>query len=355
MRSPKLRLGPRHKKGHAYLIAEVGPNYRMGSQERDLAMCQTLIRLAAGAGVDAVKFQAYSPGGMYADGPAKFAHLGSSGLKLSEVVGELSLMQEMLPKLAAMCREHEVDFLCSAFSAEDFAVVDPLVAAHKIASSEINHSELLKLAARSGKPILLSCGASDWDDVAWALEQLDNAGAGPVCLLQCTAAYPAPPESINLAAMTELGRRFGRAYGFSDHSENPLAAPLGAVALGAKAIEKHYTLCRELPGPDHSFAVEPAELAELVRHVRLLEKSLGSAEKTVDRHEKPVRRIARRAIHTTRGISKGEVFQLGDNIAILRPGSRKPGAHPKLLAQIEGKKARRALSQGHGLQLNDWE
>lgn len=354
-RLPELKLGPGHKPGRAYLIAEVGPNYRMGSPERDLAMCRVLIDLAAEAGVDAVKFQAYSPQGMYADGPAKYQHLGRDNLKLSEVVGELALGREMLATLQAMCRERGVDFLCSAFSAQDFAAVDPLVSAHKIASSEINHGELLTLAAKSGKPVLLSCGASDLDDVAWALKQLDKHKSGPVCLLQCTAAYPAPPESINLKAMTELGRRFGRAYGFSDHSENPLAAPLGAVALGARVIEKHYTLSRRLPGPDHSFAVEPEELAELVRHVRLLEMALGSAEKAVGLPEKAVRRIARRAVHTTRPVAKGERLCLGENIAILRPGSRKPGVHPKMLAQIEGRKARRALRRGHGLQTADWE
>ena len=353
--SPELKLGPGHKPGQAYLIAEVGPNYRMGSPERDLAMCQVLIGLAAEAGADAVKFQAYSPQGMYADGPAKYSHLGRENLKLSEVVGELALGREMLARLGDMCRAQGVDFLCSAFSAQDFAAVDPLVAAHKIASSEINHGELLALAARSGKPVLLSCGASDFDDVAWALKQLDAAKSGPVCLLQCTAAYPAPPDSINLKAMAELGRRFNRPYGLSDHSENPLAAPLGAVALGARVIEKHYTLSRRLPGPDHSFAVEPAELAELVRHVRLLEMAMGSPDKTVGQPEKAVRRIARRAVHTTRPVAKGEVLRLGENIAILRPGSRKPGVHPKMLDRIEGRRARRALRRGHGLQAKDWE
>lgn len=339
--------------GRTYVIAEIGPNFRLGSPERDMALCAVLIREAALAGVDAVKFQLYHPDRHYAQAPQGLDYLGRREVSLREVVADLALDPAHLPTLAAMCRDSGLDFLCSAFSPEDLALVDPFVAGHKIASSENNHLRLLEAAREAGRPILLSTGASTDHEVAFALQILDARGPALVCLLQCTAGYPTPPEAMHLRAMAGLERRFGRCVGLSDHSLDPVAAPVAAVALGARVIEKHFTLDRRLPGPDQAISVTPEELGDLVRRVRLAEMALGDATKAVGGCEESVRGFAKRALHTTRGVAAGETLRENVNFAILRPGFRKPGLHPARLAEVEGRRASRDLEPGEGLREAD--
>ncbi len=339
--------------GHTYVIAEAGPNYRMGEPGRDLELCRTLISLAAGAGADAVKFQAYDPSRYYAPGGGTIDYMGRAGVRLAEVVADLALPVSFLPLLADMCREHGVDFLCSAFSPEDVAAVDPFVRAHKIASSENNHLRLLEAVAATGKPVLLSTGASGRDEIAWALDVLDRGGAGRVCLLQCTAGYPAPPSSVNLRAMQAMGGHFARPVGFSDHTSDHLAAPLAAVALGARVVEKHFTLDRRLPGPDHAMSITPEELGDLVARIRLVEQAMGSGAKQVGEAERPVRAIAKRALHTLRPVAAGETLREGVNFAVLRPGLRPAGMHPRFAPEVEGRRAAADLEAGQGIAPDD--
>ena len=262
---------------------------------------------------------------------------------------------EMIEELATYCTDNGIAFMSTPFSPEDFAAIDPHVKAHKIASYEISHPHLLRLAGKSGKPLVLSTGASTEADIAWAVETFRAAGGSDLCLLQCTAAYPAPLSEMNLRTIPWLKARFGVACGLSDHSRNPLLAPLAAVGLGATVIEKHFTLDNKLPGPDHSFAVTGDELKLMVEGIRQAEKCLGDGVKSVLSSESELSSYARRGVQATRAISAGEVFHEDSNIAVLRPGNQRLGVHPRCLSSIVGKRATRNISLGEGITSGDWE
>ena len=159
--------------------------------------------------------------------------------------------------------------------------------------------------------------------------------------------------SLNLRTVEWLKRRFGVAAGLSDHSAESTVAAVAAVALGARVIEKHYTLDKRLPGPDHAFAVTPSELESLVREVRLTEQALGDGIKRVLPEEEELAKFAQRRLQATRDIRPGEVLQEGQNFDILRPGKQPRGEHPRNIAKFEGRKAARAIAAGHGLKLAD--
>jgi len=351
----RLSPAPFSEKG-VFIIAEAGSNWRMGTPERDLEMAKALIEVAAEAGADAVKFQTYRPETVYAEKAGQSDYLAEAGIKrdISEIFADLAMPYEMIPELKVACDEKGIGFMSTPFSPADFDAVDPHVLVHKIASYEISHPRLLEKAAQSGKPLVLSTGASREEDIEWAVSFFRESGGESLCLLQCTAKYPAPPESLNLRVIPWLARRFGVAAGLSDHSRDPLHAPLCAVALGARVIEKHFTLDNQLPGPDHSFAVTPPELSRMVAAIRDAEKILGTGIKEVHPEEKELFDFARRGLMTTRDVARGEVLAEGVNIGILRPGKQKPGLHPKRLPDIEGKKATRDIPSGEGIHEDDW-
>jgi N-acetylneuraminate synthase len=188
----------------------------------------------------------------------------------------------------------------------------------------------------------------------WALAFFRQAGGREAVLLQCTAKYPAPAESLNLRVIPWLSRRFGVPAGLSDHSRHPVHAPVAAVALGARVIEKHYTLDNRLPGPDHAFAVTPAELRLMVQAIRETEKALGDGIKAVLPEEGELAAYARRGLQAVKEIEPGEILAEGVNYAILRPGQQRLGLHPRHLARLEGRPARRRVPLGDGLQEGDW-
>lgn len=341
---------------HVLIVAEAGSNWRMGTTERDLRMAEALIDVAAEAGVDVVKFQTYRPETTYAPGAGTSDYLSHAGIRedIASIFADLAMPYEMLGALAARCRARGVEFMSTPFSLQDLEAVDPHVRLHKCASYEISHLRLLEGFARTGKPLLLSTGAADEADVGWAVDSFRAAGGKELCLLQCTARYPAPPASLNLAAIPALRARFGVPMGLSDHSRHPVHAPVAAVALGARVIEKHFTLDNRLPGPDHAFAVTPAELRTLVHAVREAELALGSGVKDVLPEEAELRAFARRAVQATRAIARGETLREGINVAILRPGKQRQGVHPRRLSELEGKRATRDILPGEGVGEGDW-
>ena len=319
-------------------------------------MGRALIDVAADAGADAVKFQTYRSETTYVAAAGASGYLAAAGIEedIGEVFADLAMPYEMVGELAEHCRSRDIGFMSTPFSADDFAAVDPHVGVHKIASYEIGHPGLLELAARSGKPLILSTGASTEDDIAWAVDTFAEAGGRALCLLQCTAKYPAPPESLNLSVIPWLKRRFGAAAGLSDHSRDPLCGPLAAVALGARVVEKHFTLDNRLPGPDHAFALEPGELKRMVEGVRGVERTLGDGAKDIQPVEKELAAYARRGLQTLRAVAAGEVLREGNAFAVLRPGQRRLGLHARHRARVEGKKAARALPEGEGIRDGDW-
>lgn len=349
---PKAAFGSEE----VFIIAEAGSNWRAGNPERDLSMGRRLIERAKEAGANCIKFQTYRPETVYVENAGESEYLSKAGIKqdIRSIFSDLQMPDEMVAKFAEFAREAGIQFMSTAFSPRDFAVVDPHVSVHKIASYEISHIHLLKLAARTKKPTILSTGASKEEDIAWAVETFRAEGGGPLCILQCTAKYPAPLSALNLRVIPWLSRRFGVAAGLSDHSRDPLTAPMAAVALGARVIEKHFTLHNDLPGPDHAFAVTPRELRKMVRKIREVEQSLGSGLKEVLEDEKELAAYARRGLQAIKPIRAGEVLRENHNVGILRPGKQPLGVHPKFLEEIEGKKAQREIPLGQGLKKGDW-
>jgi N-acetylneuraminate synthase len=338
-----------------YVVAEAGSNWRTGTPERDRAMARALIDVAVEAGADAVKFQVYRPETVYVENAGKSQYIADAGISqdIRAIFADLAMPYEMVADLAGYCREKKIDFLSTGFSPEDFAAIDPFVSIHKIASYEISHPHLIALAARSSKPLILSTGASEEEDIAWAVGTFHGAGGRDLCLLQCTADYPAPISGLNLRTIPWLRRRFGLATGLSDHSREPMVGPVVAVALGARVIEKHYTLDNRLPGPDHSFALLPDELKEMVRQVRCAEAALGNGVKRVLPEELELASFARRGLQAVREIVPGEILREGVNFAVLRPGEQTLGVHPRFRQRFEGQPSVRRIPLGDGLRLED--
>ncbi len=353
----RVQLTSYKKSSKVLIIAEAGSNWRMGTYSRDLEMGKTLIEQAAEAGADVVKFQTFEPHTIYVENAGKSDYLSDAGIKIDmqEMFKDLTMPEELIPEFAKHCKKCGVEFMSTPFSRVDFKRVDPYVSRHKIGSYEISHVHLLELAAKSGKPLLLSTGASTEADIAWAVETFYKNGGKDLTLLQCTARYPAGTAEMNLRAIPWLMERFRLPAGLSDHSKDPLQAPLAAVALGATVIEKHFTLNKKLPGPDHAFAITPEELKELVKSVRAVEQMLGSGYKHVLKGEEELLQFARRGLQASKPIKKGDTLREGKNFEILRPGKQVRGIHPRFLSEVEGKKARKNIGLGQGIQRGDWE
>jgi N,N'-diacetyllegionaminate synthase len=317
-----------------YVIAEAGSNH-----DGRLEQARRLIDVAAEAGADAVKFQLFRASKLYARGAGRSEYL-KLDRSIYDVIADMEMPYEWLPALADHSASRSIDFLASAFDEESVDRLDPLVRAYKIASYEMTHLPLVRYTAARGKPLIVSTGTADLLEVG---ETVAAMAGRPLALMQCTAAYPAPLDALNLRAIVTMKAAFGVPVGLSDHSRDPLVGPLAAVALGANLLEKHFTLSNRLPGPDHAFAVEPDELALLVRKVREAESALGSGDKTVQPVEQELRRFARRAIFVARDVASGE--PLGpDNLVILRCGALEPGLPPSAWDRVVGRRAARPLS-----------
>lgn len=337
------------RQDEVFIIAEAGSNwYVEGEESGAIERGKKLIEAAKEAGADAVKFQTFQAKDIYVANPGTADYLNQDIKNLFEA---LEVSETMIACFAEHCKKVGIEFMSSVFSPRDFARIDPLVKRHKIASYEIGYQELIRLAAQSKKPLILSTGASPVEDIDWAVSEFIKEGGQDLTLLQCTAQYPAEDGSMNLSVIPWLKQRYQVKAGLSDHSFNPFAAPIAAVALGACCIEKHFTLSRSLKGPDHSFAIEPQELKELVSLVRQTEKMMGNGCKTIQAEEQELYFFAKRGIQALRDIHPGEILREGVNIAILRPGKQPLGMHPKHLKEIEGRKVNRRIPSGEGIQL----
>ncbi|NDB33602.1 MAG: hypothetical protein EB160_09310, partial [Nitrososphaeria archaeon] len=196
----------------------------------------------------------------------------------------------------------------------DAREINKYVKTHKVASYEINHIRLLEYLARTKKPIILSTGASNYDEIDFAVNLLKKHEVKKYALLQCTAKYPAPLESLNLDTIPQMRQKYKVPVGLSDHSTDPVIGPLVAVALGATIIEKHFTLDKNLPGPDHKFALDPLELKKMIQSIRDAQKSFGDGKKCILDVEKELRGFAVRSIQAIKDIKKGDKFVEGHNI-----------------------------------------
>jgi N-acetylneuraminate synthase len=350
-----LQNGARRKLGGeapCFIIAEIGTNWHAGDSN-DMTVAKQLIDAAAEAGCDAVKFQTYRPEQVYAPNAGMSDYLTAAGIRrpIIDVIAERVMPVALIPPLAAYATKRNLVLMSSCFSLEDIEVIDPHTPFHKLASYEISHARLIDRLAATGKPLIMSTGASTPEDISWAVNRYRRMGGRGLALLQCTAKYPAPDESMNLSVIPWLARRFNCVAGLSDHSPHPLWAPVAAVALGAKIVEKHITLDKSAAGPDHFNSIEPNELAQMVSGIRAVERMVGDGRKRIEPAEAELAVFARRRIQSTRTIAAGEVLREGENMAILRPGKRKPGAHPRELPLLQSKVTTKLVAAGDGITL----
>jgi len=303
-----------------YVIAEAGVNHN-GSLET----AAELVRAAARAGADAVKFQAFSADALASRTAPKAAYQKrTTGTAESQVdmLRALELDESAHRRLQQVAAEEGIDFLSSAFDLESVAMLGGLgLKAHKIPSGEITNLPYLRAVAVLGTPVILSTGMAEMGEVAEALAALETAGAtrDRVTVLHCSTEYPAPFEDANLRAMVAMRDEFGVAVGYSDHTDG-IAVPIAAVALGASIIEKHLTLDRSLPGPDHAASLEPGPFAEMVAAIRAVEVALGDGVKRPSAGELGNRAIVRKSIVAAQAIAAGEVLS-EDNLTTKRPGT----------------------------------
>jgi N,N'-diacetyllegionaminate synthase len=308
------------------IIAEAGMNH-----DGSLGNAIRLAEVAAEAGADAVKFQLHDAAAETtrdAPSPPYFRHETRW-----EYFERTAFTDAQWRTLKAACDAAGIEFLCSAFSLEALGRLEELGAArHKIPSGEVTNLELVRAAAGTGKPVLLSSGMSSWAELDAAVE-----AAGPrVTVLQCTSAYPTPPERVGLNLLEELRVRYGRPVGLSDHSVGPYAA-FAAAALGAEVVEKHVTLSRELYGPDAALALEPAELEELVEGIREIETMLASR---VDKDDlEPfgeLKAVFEKSVVAAADIPAGAVIERA-MLAAKKPGT---GIPARRLDEVVGRRAR---------------
>lgn len=335
-------------RGHpCFLAAEAGINHN-----GDVGVAKQMIDAAAAAGADAVKFQNYRTEDFVSDRALTYEYI-SQGKTIVESQYDMFKRCELPPaalaELRAYCDRRGVIFFSTPTS--EAGVADlvragaPLL---KNGSDYLQHLPLIRAMARTGLPTVISTGMAVRDEISAAVEAFRAAGGRDLVLLHCTSSYPTPPEDTHLRKIPALAAEFGCEVGFSDHTEGIVAA-LGAVTLGACFVEKHFTLDRNLPGPDHHFSSDPAEFAELVRGVRRLEQSLGAAELGPAASEATGRREYRLSCVAAADLSSGHVLAEVD-ITFRRPGT---GLPPGAAAELIGRRLRRAVKAGGVLDLAD--
>lgn len=310
-----------------YVIAEAGMNHD-GSVGNAIRM----VEVAARCGADAVKFQLHdAEAETTRDAPSPPYFTLESRWEYFE---RTAFTDEQWRLVKRRCDEVGVEFLCSAFSLRALERLERLgVSRHKIPSGEVTNLELVEAAAATGKPLLLSSGMSSWEELDAAVEA--SATASHVTVLQCTSEYPCPPERVGLNVLQELRARYGHPVGLSDHTEGP-AACLAAVALGAEAVEKHFTLSKELYGPDAALAAEPGELRELVDGARSIAAMIASpVDKSDSSRFVEMKRVFEKSVVSTVDIPAGTVIGT-EMIAAKKPGT---GIPARRLSELVGKRA----------------
>lgn len=353
MTDPTIRIGDRLVGGDhpAYFIADIGANHD-GSLER----AQDLVRLAAEAGADAVKFQHFTADQIvsergFRDLGGALSHQRSWGKPVHEVYADASLPREWTLALWETARDAQVDFMSTPYDLEAVKLLDPLVPAFKVGSGDIDWLELLEILADTGKPVLLATGASTMQEVSRAVEVLSDA---PLAVLQCNTNYTgdsANVDYLNLRALDAFRRDIPSAVlGLSDHTKS-VGAVVGAIALGARIVERHFTDSSQRVGPDHGFALEPEEWSEMVAAVRDFERARGTGEKDIMANEREARVVQRRSVRVRRDMTTGDLITR-DDIEVLRPAP--PGSiSPSFLDAVVGNRLVRDVTHGEHLVFED--
>lgn len=330
---------------HIRIIAEAGVNHN-GS----LKLARKMVLAAAEAGADYIKFQTFQPEKLV----SKFAQKADyqkattgQGESQLEMLKKLALTRQDFMELKEYCKEQGIGFLSTPFDLES---VDFLAALDmdfwKLPSGEITNLPYLLKIAGTGRPVVMSTGMCELQEVEAALNCLKESGAGAVTLLHCNTEYPTPMEDVNLRAMLTLREAFGVPTGYSDHTRG-IEVPIAAAALGASVIEKHFTLDKTMEGPDHKASLEPEELKAMVAAIRNVERALGNGEKKVTDSERKNIAVARKSIVASRDIRKGEIFSQ-ENLTVKRPGI---GISPMQWFDVMGQCAQRDFKRDECIQV----
>ena len=321
---------------HVLIIAEAGVNHN-GS----IKMAKQLIDVATEAGADIVKFQTFKAGKLVSKA-ARQAEYQKANLKNMDdsqynMLKRLELDEAMHIELIDYCQQKGITFLSTGFDEESVDLLDRLgVPFYKIPSGEITNKPYLQHIARKLKPVVISTGMADLNEIKEALDVLTGEGLdlSMITVLHCNTEYPTPMEDVNLKAMLTIKETFKVKVGYSDHTKG-IEVAIAAVAMGAEVIEKHFTLDRNLPGPDHKASLEPDELKAMVSAIRNIELALGDGVKKASKSEIKNITLARKSIVAIKKIKKGEIFST-QNIAAKRPGN---GISPMRWDEIIGEKA----------------
>jgi len=332
----KIQIGKKDigDKEPCYIIAEIGSNHN-GSIE----VAKKLIDISHEAGANAVKFQIFNEENLYSKYTPGFSYLKDKNVY--ELIKEIKTPREWIEELFDYCCQKNIEFLATPFDFEAVDLLDNYVNAFKLASFEIVDLELIKYIAKKNKPIILSTGMANLGEIEDAIYSAKSVGNEKIILMQCNSVYPTPPEIVNLKTIQTMEKAFLLPVGFSDHTAG-IHIPLAAVVMGAKLIEKHITLDKKMKGPDHSFAVEPAELKEMVSNIRDAEKSIGNGIKDKSNLESDEMYLkARRSIHAKMDIQMGEEITK-DMLIVKRPGY---GIKPKYIDILIGSKAKKDIKE----------
>ena len=319
-----------HNNSPVFIIAEAGVNH-CGS----LKMAKRLIDAAVEVGADAVKFQTFKAEEVVIkNAPMAGYQKKNIGKRESqlEMLKKLELKYEDFVDLKKYCDKKDIIFLSTPHSEGATDILEDLVPAYKIGSGDLNNHPFLDKVAKKGKPIILGTGMATLEEVREAIDIIYRQNNKEIILLHCTTNYPCPLEEVNLRAMVSMKNEFNCLVGYSDHTHG-IIVPVVAITLGAVVIEKHFTLNKNLVGPDHKASLEPKEFQEMVEKIREIEIILGSKEKKPTKSERKIMKIARKSIVANKYIFKRSRITK-DMLAIKRPGT---GIEPKYLNKLIGK------------------
>lgn len=318
---------------HVLIIAEAGVNHN-GSLE----IAKRLIDEAADAGADIIKFQTFKSEKLVSRSAKKAeyqkANISSSDDSQYNMLKKLELSDDDHKELVTYCEEHNIRFWSTAFDMDSIEFLHSLnMGLWKIPSGEITNYPYIKKISSYHEPVVLSTGMCELSDIEAALHVLLDGGVKKedITILHCNTEYPTPYKDVNLRAMLEIGEKFGVKTGYSDHT-NGIEVPVAAVALGATVIEKHFTLDRNMEGPDHKASLEPTELKAMVSAIRNIELALGTGHKTISESERKNIEIARKSIVAACPIRKGDVLT-EENLTVKRPGN---GINPMRWNEVIG-------------------
>lgn len=330
-----------------FIIIEIGSNYN-----KNFATAKKMIDVIKKSGADAVKFQIFKEKKLYVKDAGQVDYL-KKNIIINELVKKAEVADELHQRLFDYCKKVGLIYLCTPTDEDVADYLEHLgVAAYKIASYDLTNHFLLRHVAKKNKPIILSTGAGTFSDVRDAVKVIKQTGNHKIILLQCVAQYPAEYKYTNLNTMALYEKKFGFPAGISDHSFDPFVVPYAAVAMGAKLVEKHFTLDRQQDGPDHAFAIEPDELFRMVDGIRKVELARGCGQKKISAGEKELRKFAYRSIFATANIKKGD-FITKNNSYVLRPGKKQPGIDAKFYNKILGARAIKNIKANQAIKWPD--